>query len=487
MSNKYGIVSISSFLLCLGALSFSSCAKEDVSAAMDEKVLISGIDLKVSQKLPLLINTDTLIAYEVSPEEAYNKDIVWKSTDENIATVSETGRIVARRVGTAVISAMPKIGYAVTSTIEVEVIDRIICISDIVLKNKPEDLSIVATSSVQLEWETVPQAPTYNTLVWESLTPEIASVSETGLVKGLKPGEAKIKVTSMDPDRFSKEFTITVTPVIPITKISFEGVRTEFGYGEVAKLDVKIEPSNATLTALKWESNNQNIVAFDENGILTVKNTGNVMVTASASYEDGTSVSGSVELQIPSGKINEEFDYGMTWKVDDVNGENLQVKDGHLIVTPVLQKEYDNGKTTSVGIIHDGDLKFNAVQYPIFAVKFKVPKDIYDASKQIEYYLDMWTKNQTPAGKYGENVSKGNRQMTYYYAGEDYHIYYADFTAKPIGTSEKLPESEITMENVVFEWWKIWLEPGQSCNLEIDWIKTFKSVDELKALAPEQN
>ena len=58
---------------------------------------------------------------------------------------------------------------------------------------------------------------------------------------------------------------------------------------------------------------------------------------------------------------------------------------------------------------------------------------------------------------------------------------------KPIGTSEKLPESEITMENVVFEWWKIWLEPGQSCNLEIDWIKTFKSVDELKALAPEQN
>ena len=119
MSNKYGIVSISSFLLCLGTLFFSSCAKEDVSAAMDEKVLISGIDLKVSQKLPLLINTDTLIAYEVSPEEAYNKDIVWSSTDENIATVSETGRIVARRVGTAVISAMPKIGYAVTSTIEV--------------------------------------------------------------------------------------------------------------------------------------------------------------------------------------------------------------------------------------------------------------------------------------------------------------------------------------------------------------------------------
>ena len=165
-------------------------------------------------------------------------------------------------------------------------VDWYVKAEDIVLKNKPEDLSIVATSSVQLEWETVPQAPTYNTLVWESLTPEIASVSETGLVTGLKPGEAKIKVTSMDPDRFSKEFTITVTPVIPISKISFDGVRTEFGYGEVAKLDVKIEPSNATLTALKWESNNQNIVAFDENGVLTVKNTGNVMVTASASYED---------------------------------------------------------------------------------------------------------------------------------------------------------------------------------------------------------
>ena len=95
----------------------------------------------------------------------------------------------------------------------------------------------------------------------------------------------------------------------------------------------------------------------------------------------------------------------------------------------------------------------------------------------------MWTKNQSPSGKYGENTNKGNKQMTYKNLGGGYHVYYADFTAKPIGKTEMMPADKlVTMENVVFEWRKIWFESDvATCNVEIDWIKTFKSEDELNS------
>ena len=67
-------------------------------------------------------------------------------------------------------------------TVEVEVIDRIIPIKEIQIKNT--DLSVYATASLQLETSYLPLEATYSSLSWTSLTPEIASVTDEGLVKG---------------------------------------------------------------------------------------------------------------------------------------------------------------------------------------------------------------------------------------------------------------------------------------------------------------
>ena len=92
--------------LLAGALVVTvSCNDDDVSPVLEERVLVKEINLEVTPELPLLIGTDTLIKYTVGPDEAFNKEVVWKSTVPDVATVDAEGRITAVKAGSTVISA----------------------------------------------------------------------------------------------------------------------------------------------------------------------------------------------------------------------------------------------------------------------------------------------------------------------------------------------------------------------------------------------
>lgn len=144
--------------LLAGALVVTvSCNDDDVSPVLEERVLVKEINLEVTPELPLLIGTDTLIKYTVGPDEAFNKEVVWKSTVPDVATVDAEGRITAVKAGNTVISAKPVVGYSATSTINVKVVNEIIHITDISLTN--EELEVFVTSTLPLIWQTTPVDP----------------------------------------------------------------------------------------------------------------------------------------------------------------------------------------------------------------------------------------------------------------------------------------------------------------------------------------
>ena len=91
-------------LITAGLMMTVSCNDDDVSPVLEERVLVKEINLEVTSELPLLIGTDTLIKYTVGPDEAFNKEVVWKSTVPDVATVDAEGRITAVR---AILSLRP--------------------------------------------------------------------------------------------------------------------------------------------------------------------------------------------------------------------------------------------------------------------------------------------------------------------------------------------------------------------------------------------
>lgn len=479
------IVGMSSLLIGT-SLWMSACSDEEVSPALNEQVLISEIHLDVSPNLPLMINTDTLMSWSVLPEDASNKNVVWTSATPEVAEVSADGRITAKSLGTAIVTVYPEWGYASTASVTVRVIDHIDYIEDILLTNPADELSIYATASVQLQWATQPEDPTYPALTWESLTPDIATVSEAGVVRGLKAGTARIQATATDDRHYSKVFEVEVLPMIPIETLELDASHNELAKGEMTKIKVNVTPANATVSTLVWESSDPSVLSFDEDGVLTAHDYGTVVVSASADYGE-TSVYAEMNVTVAEGKVNDTFDNATPWEIFNGQGTVVGNVNGELVITPSPDKNYQG-----VRIRRTESIDFHAGNYPIFAVKVYMPADVFATSDKMEWYLDMWSTTEVYdcEGKFGENENKGNRAMEVKDCG-DYKVYVADFSKKGLGTSGALmPTSQaLNMDNIVFEWWKLWYEAGAPLDgtIRVDWIKTFKSEEELDALIASES
>lgn len=460
--------------------SMVSCNDEMVSPEMNEKVLISDINLDVTPVLPLLVGSDTILNYSVLSENASDKGVIWKSGSPEIASVDEEGRIKAVHAGTAIISVMPAVGFAVTSTVEIKVVDEIIFIEDINLDMTENELEVYETASLQLRWQTIPSDPTYPTLKWESLTPEIATVTEDGVVKGVKAGTARVKATATDGKHFTKEFTITVKPIIFIETLSFVKESDKLALGEVYVPQLNVKPGNATLSALKWESSKPEVVEVDENGHFIAKKYGTAVVTATADYGDGNPISASMNVIVAEGKMNDSFEFMNSW--ENFNGQCLEFNwledQGILSLFPGADKNYK-----AIRIKRTGGFEFNVANYPILAFKVRFPKDVFEVSEKMEWYLDMWG-GLSSGGKYGADTNKGNKAMEVLDCG-DYKVFYADFTKKKVNT-EMMPTKLQKVDNVVFEIWKIWYEADETGTIDVDWIKTFESEEALKSLINEE-
>lgn len=84
-----------------------------------ESVPVTGVTLDQSTLTLIAGGSETLVA-TVSPTEATNKKVTWKSSNDSIATVDATGKITAVAVGTATITVTTEDGLK-TATCDVTV------------------------------------------------------------------------------------------------------------------------------------------------------------------------------------------------------------------------------------------------------------------------------------------------------------------------------------------------------------------------------
>lgn len=170
-------------LLCIVMIGLSSCSDKDVS--------VTGLSLNKSSLTLQKGTTETLVA-TISPEDASNKDILWTSTDETIATVSPTGEIKALKSGTTTITAQ-SIDGNYTASCQVTVF---VTVTGITLDK--QELSVTEGKTLKLTPTISPEDATNKEIKWTSSDNAVASVSTNGEVTTYKPGTVTITVTTTD-------------------------------------------------------------------------------------------------------------------------------------------------------------------------------------------------------------------------------------------------------------------------------------------------
>lgn len=252
-----------------------------------DRVRVSGLTLNDSEVNLRVGDAYTLIA-SVLPEDAYNKTVLWSSSDTNIASVDDTGAVSARSKGQAVITAKTLDGgFEASCTVNVS-----IPVSSITLNTT--ELNLQAGESYKLEATIQPAESDSTTLTWTSSDESIAVVSSDGLVTAVADGSAIIRVEDSDSGAYAE---CQVNVKTAVTKVSITPLFAHMRVGQTLTFKADVYPENATDKRVSWKSSNNSIVSVDPDGNAVAKGRGSAKITVTT--QDGNySASSSVEVTV---------------------------------------------------------------------------------------------------------------------------------------------------------------------------------------------
>ena len=156
--------------------------------------------------ISLKANESAMLVATVLPESTTDKSVMWTSLNESVATVDANGLVTTIAVGEAIITATTNDGSNLSASCKVTVIPTLVTSIEVT----PTEYEGVEGSEFQLTAIILPENATNKNVNWSSSDEVIASVSEDGLVKVLKEGNAVITASTTDSSNLTATCKITV-------------------------------------------------------------------------------------------------------------------------------------------------------------------------------------------------------------------------------------------------------------------------------------
>ena len=342
MKKKLVLATVVAAIMMLGLV---GCGVKITNIAVPDAVTVEK-----GETVALPVNFGTDEAPAVTPETAATGEsaetdeklakaaekltIEWTSSDENVATVDETGTVTAVAAGEADVTASVKDADIAASTH----IKVVVTPTGVVA---PESIDLVTNgeNTKDLDAKLVPADATDVKLAYESSDESIATVDETGKVTAVANGECTITtyvvadakdadaselsavaveaadseetddsvatmpedLAAMDsafgvvPENLKAETKVTVTTnVESVTLDKTEGVLT---VGNTVTVTATVTPDTATNASVTWSSSDEAVATVDSEGKITAVAPGTATITATSDSNPDASAAYAVTVQ----------------------------------------------------------------------------------------------------------------------------------------------------------------------------------------------
>lgn len=174
-----------------------------------ENIKVSKITITTTTSNKIATGKKVTLKATVTPSNAYNKGVTWKSSNTKVATVSSSGVVTTKKkMGgkTVTITATAKDGSGKKASYKIYVkkgIIKKVYISGV--------KSVKAGKKLYLKGKTSASAGANRTLKWSSSNTKYAKVSSKGTVTTYKAGKKKsVKITARAVDGSGKSKTVTI-------------------------------------------------------------------------------------------------------------------------------------------------------------------------------------------------------------------------------------------------------------------------------------
>jgi uncharacterized protein YjdB/polygalacturonase len=235
-----------------------------------------------------MLNNGDFFDLEATVDEslAPGAKVIWASTDPEIVKVSQTGRIKAVRTGFAnIVAALANGDIAVCQVSCIDNYDRA-TVRYVTLN--AELLQLAPGASADLIPTLYPVnaynlnagfSADQNTRTWTSSDETVVTVSQTGTVTAVAPGEATITVVSDQIVARTAQCRVIVGES-GASGISLDAAALDLRWGETARLTAEVTGTSGL--GVSWSTSNATVADVDDAGNVTAYSSGTATITATS-------------------------------------------------------------------------------------------------------------------------------------------------------------------------------------------------------------
>jgi len=276
MRKLFGPLLAATVVILLAGI-ITSCKKDEPTGPNGgngggtQTVAVTGVSLSKSTISLTEGGSETLTA-TITPSNATNKAVSWKSSDASVASVDNNGKVTAVKAGSTTITVTTSDGGK-TATCSVTVTSANVSVTGVTLDKT--ELEMTEGTEETLKATVTPSNATNKAVTWSTSDNNIANVSD-GKVTAVKAGEATITVTTSDGGK-------TATCKVTVKAVALEGLSVnpatlEIVEGETKQLEVKFTPETFGDKTVQWASDNTNVVTVSKDGLITALKPGSAKV-----------------------------------------------------------------------------------------------------------------------------------------------------------------------------------------------------------------
>ena len=280
------------FATILSIIFWCSCSEKE------QEIPVASITLS-QPAAEMIVGESITLKATISPSNATEREIMWASSKQSVATINQSGTVVAIAEGTSTITATAggKLGSCV-----VTVSKGVVEVSSINFDKTGVSLKVGET--VTLTATVKPDDATDKTVTWSTSDASVATVSD-GVVTAIKLGSATIRAKAGD-----KEATCAITvEATPVSSITLDRTSASLKVGEKVTITATVKPDDATDKSVTWSSSNTSVATVSSSGIVTAIKAGSATITVNTNDGGKTATCSltvnpaqeAVDLGLPSG------------------------------------------------------------------------------------------------------------------------------------------------------------------------------------------
>ncbi|MHC5354723.1 Ig-like domain-containing protein [Myroides sp. LJL115] len=207
------------------------------------------------------------------------EDLVWSGDFNGHATIEQNGVITFLKNGLTGVQIHVKDKDAIREHISIMVSGG--PLDDLWIEQRLPSNEVRINQTYQFHYTVFPEGSDPSGIVWSSSDPNIATVDQNGVVKGISLGIVEITVTAPNGIKGSLQVEIITGD---LTHVSITGSTSgvQVINGEEYPLYVSTEPRDADISLLGFSSSDPSVATVDENGLVKTSKgqKGKVYITA---------------------------------------------------------------------------------------------------------------------------------------------------------------------------------------------------------------